>query len=95
MLAMIAPHGPLGRELVRHRPELLRERDPKKLIPPLHSALPNNEQDVHPFERLAFANTRHRCSHSGLRQTRDTSPPALPYCSACNVVEAILDSRRI
>ena len=35
-------------------PDLLRERDPKKLIPPLHGALLKNEQDVHLFERLAF-----------------------------------------
>src|SRR6184192_4967024 len=35
-------------------PETLRERDPKKLIPPLHAALLKNEQDVHLFERLAF-----------------------------------------
>src|SRR3569833_1926517 len=33
---------------------VLRERDPKKLIPPLHGALLKNEQDVHLFERLAF-----------------------------------------
>ncbi len=33
-------------------PEVLRERDPKKLIPPLHGALLKNEQDVHLFERL-------------------------------------------
>ncbi|ESR26760.1 AAA family ATPase [Lutibaculum baratangense] len=32
----------------------LRQRDPKKLIPPLHGALLKNEQDVHLFERLAF-----------------------------------------
>ncbi len=32
----------------------LRERDPKKVIPPLHGALLKNEQDVHLFERLAF-----------------------------------------
>ena len=37
-----------------HRPGNLRERDPKKLIPPLHGALLKNEQDVHLFERLAF-----------------------------------------
>src|SRR6202161_4799510 len=37
-------------------PETLRERDPKKLIPPLHGALLKNEQDVHLFERLAFLN---------------------------------------
>jgi MoxR-like ATPase len=35
-------------------PETLRERDNKKLIPPLHGALVKNEQDVHLFERLAF-----------------------------------------
>ena len=38
--------------------ELLRERDPKKLIPPLHGALLKNEQDVHLFERLAFMGRR-------------------------------------
>ncbi|PSC05261.1 ATP-binding protein [Alsobacter soli] len=35
-------------------PETLLERDPKKLIPPLHGALLKNEQDVHLFERIAF-----------------------------------------
>ena len=39
-------------------PETLRERDPKKLIPPLHGALLKNEQDVHLFERLAFMSRR-------------------------------------
>jgi MoxR-like ATPase len=39
-------------------PESLRERDPRKLIPPLHGALLKNEQDVHLFERLAFLNRR-------------------------------------
>ena len=39
-------------------PEMLRERDPKKLVPPLHGALLKNEQDVHLFERLAFLNRR-------------------------------------
>ncbi len=34
--------------------KVLRERDPTKLIPPLHGALLKNEQDVHLFERLAF-----------------------------------------
>jgi uncharacterized protein with von Willebrand factor type A (vWA) domain len=29
---------------------MLRERDPRKLIPPLHGALLKNEQDVHLFE---------------------------------------------
>ena len=36
----------------------LRERDPKKAIPPLHGALLKNEQDVHLFERLAFMTRR-------------------------------------
>jgi MoxR-like ATPase len=35
-------------------PETLREKEPHKLIPPLHGALLKNEQDVHLFERLAF-----------------------------------------
>jgi MoxR-like ATPase len=39
-------------------PDMLRERDPKKLIPPLHGALLKNEQDVHLFERLAFLSRR-------------------------------------
>ena len=30
------------------------ERDPRKLIPPLHGALLKNEQDVMLFEKLAF-----------------------------------------
>jgi len=37
---------------------VLRERDPAKLIPPLHGALLKNEQDVHLFERLAFLQRR-------------------------------------
>src|SRR5260370_10411623 len=47
--------------LVEHiSPEVLRTRDPTKLIPPLHGALLKNEQDVHLFERLAFLNRRER-----------------------------------
>jgi MoxR-like ATPase len=38
--------------------DTLRQRDPNKLIPPLHGALLKNEQDVHLFERLAFLNRR-------------------------------------
>ena len=34
--------------------EVLRERDPRKLIPPMHGALLKNEQDVMLIERLAF-----------------------------------------
>ncbi len=41
-------------------PENLKERDPSKLIPPLHGALLKNEQDVHLFERLAFLARRER-----------------------------------
>ena len=41
-------------------PEALRERDAKKLIPPLHGALLKNEQDVHLFERVAFLSRRER-----------------------------------
>ena len=37
---------------------MLGERDPRKLIPPLHGALLKNEQDVHLFERLAFLSQR-------------------------------------
>ena len=39
-------------------PDVLRESDPRKLIPPLHGALLKNEQDVHLFERLAFMSRR-------------------------------------
>ena len=38
--------------------DTLRERDSRKLIPPLHGALLKNEQDVHLFERLAFMSRR-------------------------------------
>jgi MoxR-like ATPase len=34
--------------------KVLRERDPTKLIPPLHGALLKNEQDVQLLERIAF-----------------------------------------
>ncbi len=39
-------------------PETLKERDPRKVIPPLHGALLKNEQDVMLFERLAFMSRR-------------------------------------
>lgn len=35
-------------------PEVLRQKDPSKLIPPLHGALLKNEADIQLFERLAF-----------------------------------------
>nr|WP_291892713.1 MoxR family ATPase [Maricaulis sp.] len=35
-------------------PSVLTERDPRKLIPPLHGALLKNEQDVMLFEKLSF-----------------------------------------
>lgn len=38
--------------------DVLKSKDPSKLIPPLHGALLKNEQDVHLFERLAFLNRR-------------------------------------
>ncbi|HTZ76869.1 MAG TPA: MoxR family ATPase [Stellaceae bacterium] len=41
-------------------PEVLRTKDPAKLIPPLHGALLKNEQDVHLFERLAFLHRREK-----------------------------------
>jgi MoxR-like ATPase len=41
-------------------PEVLRSRDDRKVIPPLHGALLKNEQDVHLFERLVFMNRRNR-----------------------------------
>ena len=40
--------------------DVLKTRDPNKLIPPLAGALLKNEQDVHLFERLAFINRRER-----------------------------------
>ena len=39
-------------------PAVLREKDPRKLIPPMHGALLKNEQDVQLFERLAFMSRR-------------------------------------
>jgi MoxR-like ATPase len=38
--------------------DVLRNRDPKTAIPPLHGALIKNEQDVHLLERLAFMTRR-------------------------------------
>ena len=45
--------------------ESLAERDPTKLIPPLHGALLKNEQDVHLFERLAFLARREGAARPG------------------------------
>ena len=39
-------------------PDVLRSKDPGKLIPPLYGALLKNEQDVQLFERLAFMSRR-------------------------------------
>ncbi len=39
-------------------PDVLREHEAKKIIPPLHGALLKNEQDIHLFERVAFLNRR-------------------------------------
>ncbi|MBI1237212.1 MAG: AAA family ATPase, partial [Alphaproteobacteria bacterium] len=46
-------------------PELLAEKDPNKLIPPLHGALLKNEQDVMLFEKLAFMHRRQQRGPSG------------------------------
>ena len=43
----------------------LKERDPTRLIPPLHGALLKNEQDVHLFERLAFLARREGAARPG------------------------------
>ncbi len=40
--------------------DVLRNRDPRSAIPPLHGALVKNEQDVHLLERLAFMNRGER-----------------------------------
>ena len=45
--------------------DTLKERDPTKLIPPLHGALLKNEQDVHLFERLAFLARREGATRPG------------------------------
>ena len=39
-------------------PEMLKERDQRKLLPTLHGALLKNEQDVSLFEKLAFLSRR-------------------------------------
>jgi MoxR-like ATPase len=41
-------------------PALLRESDPRKLVPPLAGALIKNEQDTHLLERLAFITRRRK-----------------------------------
>ncbi len=38
--------------------DILRNRDPRKAIPPLYGALVKNEQDIHLLERLAFMTRR-------------------------------------
>ena len=41
-------------------PEVLRSKERKTIIPPLHGALLKNEQDVHLFERLVFMSRHNR-----------------------------------
>jgi MoxR-like ATPase len=41
-------------------PALVRESDPRKLVPPLAGALIKNEQDAHLLERLAFMSRRRK-----------------------------------
>ncbi len=65
-------------------PEQLRERDPRKLIPPLHGALLKNEQDVTLFEKLAFLSRREGRTLNG------TAPPASPR----EIVMAVGDAGR-
>ena len=48
--------------------DALKEKDPTKLIPPLHGALLKNEQDVHLFERLAFLARREGAARPGQQQ---------------------------
>src|ERR1700749_2034688 len=43
--------------------QVLKEKDPTNLIPPLHGALLKNEQDVNLFERLAFLARREGAGH--------------------------------
>lgn len=43
-------------------PETLRERETRRLIPPLHGALLKHEADVHLFERIAFLARKDRDS---------------------------------
>ena len=38
--------------------EVLREKNQRKVIPPLYGALLKNEQDVHLFEKIAFMTRR-------------------------------------
>src|SRR3972149_5582648 len=45
-------------------PEALRSKDRKTIIPPLHGALPTNEQDVHLFERLVVLPARQTGQHN-------------------------------
>lgn len=40
--------------------EVLRNKDVRSAIPPLHGALLKNEQDIHLFERLAFLSRQNR-----------------------------------
>lgn len=41
-------------------PEVLRGKDQKAAVPPLHGALLKNEQDVSLFERLVFMSRTNR-----------------------------------
>jgi MoxR-like ATPase len=41
-------------------PEVLRAKDQKTIVPPLHGALLKNEQDIHLFERLVFMARQNR-----------------------------------
>ncbi len=59
-------------------PDLLTEKDPNKLIPPLHGALLKNEQDVMLFEKLAFMHRRQQRGPGGPSGPSGPSGPAGP-----------------
>jgi len=58
------------------------ERDPRKLIPPLHGALLKSEQEVHLFERLALFSRTEMCGADELPGTACLGPLAAHVCSA-------------
>ena len=59
-------------------PEQLRERDPRKLIPPLHGALLKNEQDVQPVREAGL----HRPARGALTAPSRPAPSGSP--SSCD-----------
>lgn len=64
-------------------PDALREKDPHKLIPPLHGAL-LDEQDIHLFERLAPLPPAPRSAELKPRGNRRSAVPAVPRIARSN-----------